>query len=246
MSLLVLFVSFGLVIALVVALPVLNGIGTYQRNIDGRKQAAQLLAEREKEKQRYQGAQSSSASTATTTASNRRAGVAASAGGFEEYVPFGEEPSPSPYAPSVDDVVGSNNYDNVDATSATAVSSSNRAFAGVADGSKLTALKTKLLNKHNPLKFTPKTGGVSTHVASSPSGALLDPSAPVGSVDVTKPFNRDINNNFDYDAFIKDAEHEDAVDEAREQRRLERVAEETKKDEIEREKIAREHLESLA
>lgn len=68
----------------------------------------------------------------------------------------------------------------------------------------------------------------------------------MGSVDVTKPFNRDINNEFDYDAFIQDAEREDAVDEEREQLRLQRVAEEAKKDEQEREKLAREHLESLA
>jgi hypothetical protein len=243
MSLLVLFVSFGFVIALVIALPVLNGIGTYQRNIDGRKQASQLLAEKEKEKKRHQAALSSSANTATTTASNRRAGGSS---GFEEYVPFGEQPSPSPYAPSVDDVVADEPATIAGSATASATAAATAAAAALTDGTKLAALKTKLLNKHNPLKFTPKTGGLPTHANSGGSGALLDPTAPVGSVDVTKPFNRDINNEFDYDAFIQDAEREDAVDEEREQRRLQRVAEEAKKDEHEREKLAREHLESLA
>ncbi|KAF5093396.1 hypothetical protein D0Z00_004080 [Geotrichum galactomycetum] len=240
MSLLVLFVSFGFVIALVIALPVLNGIGTYQRNIDGRKQASQLLEEKEREKKRYQAGLSSSASTATTTASNRRAGTS---GGFEEYVPFGEQPSPSPYAPSVDDVVEpASTAGGSGASSAAAAAAA--AAAALTDGTKLAALKTKLLNKHNPLKFTPKTGGLAT--TTSGSGVLLDPTAPVGSVDVTKPFNRDINNEFDYDAFIQDAEREDAVDEEREQSRLQRVAEAAKQDEQAREKLAREHLESLA
>lgn len=252
MSLVVLFAFFIVVIGLVIALPVLNGIGSYQANPDGRKLAAKQLEEQEQRLKANSSSSrgtTSSAATGTTASSmfSRKQGSG---------IPYSND---NPYA-----YEGDNNSDQEDEEETgytpfedqvpavtTKTASAKEALKSTPQT--LQKIRSKvsetILNKRNPLKFTPTSSRASSYanqrIVSSASTFSNSGNAQL-PIDASKPFSTDIDNDFDYDSFIEEEERQDLAEAAFEKREIE-LANKRHNQEIDiKNKLATERLESLA
>lgn len=251
MALLALFAAFALVIVLVIALPVLNGIGSYQANPDGRKVASKQLEEQEQRRKASRGT-TSSASTGRTASSMFSRRAASGSSGLDknpyEYTPAAPYDNHNSDDDDDNDAEGQGytpfDYDQQDGTAAADASAGS-------DSKTLQKLRSTvsqtLRNKHNPLKFTPTSSRASSYASHS---KRLASSASLGSqtnsLDVSKPFSSNIDNDFDYDSFIDEQEKEDALAEREEAREVELSNRKHEADSETRAKLAAAHLESIA
>lgn len=239
MALLAIFFGFGIVIALVIALPVLNGIGSYKANPDGRKIASQQLEEAEKRKRGGSSqATSSSSSAGFTGVFSRRAG-----GNGQATNPY-EYNSPSYGQSDEDNEPESQSYTPFDYDQQTSPEDLSQSTGNVNLNKLRSKVSQTLRTKHNPLKFAPSAG------AQIPKRTTLNTSSASsknrGPVDATAPFSSNIDNEFDYDSFIEEQDKQDALDDQREARLAELSNRRNEEEREANQKLSTARLESLA
>ena len=289
MALLALFACFLLVIGLVIALPVLNGIGSYHANPDGRKVAASQLEEREKQRRREK--EESSGNQRGTTSSANQGVTGSSMFSRKSVAPFSEKKASellpvandnnltnkngntenTPYGSGAqtsyvetDDTQDESqdqqssytpfDYQDQDQSTNTPSSASSIPSTISSLGNSLSnpqafqSIKSKvsetIMNKRNPLKFTPTVAAsnkrATTATTTTSTAAANEP------IDATKPFSSNIDNEFDYDSFIEDQEKLDAVEDQWEKRQIELSDRKDKQEREIKDKLASDRLDSLA
>lgn len=158
MALLGIFFAFIVLIALVIFLPVINGIGTYKKN-DSKKFESRSKNE-EDEYNAVGTGYGYNDHRSDTGLKNRKSG----------YTPYGEDENP-----------GADVSEKV---------------------SKTERFKNILKETESPFKFAPATPNEDTA-----QKTVIRPGSK--AIDASQSFNSNIDNDFDYDKFIEEAEYDD-------------------------------------